>query len=195
MNIEYEATFENIVKEDVRALLTKLDATLVRPEFMQRRVVFHLPTGHEVLGGWLRVRDEGDRVTMSMKVVDGTAITDQKETCLTVNSFDDACLLLESIGCKRKAYQESKRELWILDHVEVTIDEWPFLEPFVEVEGKSEESVKAVASALGFDWATAKFCAVGTLYSEKYGLPEDVINNKTPEILFGGGNPFERREP
>jgi adenylate cyclase class 2 len=191
MDIEYEATFQNIIKDDIRSRLIACNAVLERPEFMQKRAVFLLPTGHEITGGWLRVRDEGDKITMSLKVVDGSAIVDQKETCITVSSFGDACLLLESMGCRKKAFQESKRELWKLDGVEVTIDEWPFLEPFVEVEGKDEESVRQVATKLGFDWATAKFCAVGTLYSERYGLPETVINNETPEILFEGVNPFK----
>jgi len=37
---------------------------------------------------------------------------------------------------------------------------------------------------------TPKFSAVDTLYSEEYGISEDRINNHTPEILFGGENPF-----
>jgi adenylate cyclase class 2 len=78
----------------------------------------------------------------------------------------------------------------MLDGVEVTIDTWPFLEPFVEVEGSSEAVVQAVAEKLGFEWATAKFCAVDTLYSEKYDISTDQINNHTPEILFDMANPF-----
>ncbi len=193
MDIEYEATFYPVTKDAMRTRLADVGAHLVRSEYLQKRSVFHAPLGHERAGGWLRVRDEGDKITMSLKVVHGTTIVDQKEICLTVNSFEDACLLLESVGCRKKAYQESRRELWELDGVEVTIDEWPFLEPFVEIEGKSESVVQAAATQLGFEWSTAKFCAVGTLYSEVYGLPEEVINNQTPEILFTMENPFAGR--
>ena len=136
MNIEFEATFTNIDKDEMRAKLSSVGARLVRSEYMQKRFVFTLPKGHEIPGGWLRVRDEGDKITMSLKVISGNTIEDQKEICLTVNDFNEAVLFLESIGCVQKAYQESKRELWMLDDVEITIDEWPFLEPFVEVEGK-----------------------------------------------------------
>jgi hypothetical protein len=31
------------------------------------------------------------------------------------------------------------------------IDEWPFLEPFIEVEGGSELGVRQVSEKLGFD--------------------------------------------
>ena len=99
-------------------------------------------------------------------------------------------MLLESIGCEKKAYQESKRESWELDNVDITIDEWPFLEPYVEIEGKSEEKVKQVAEKLGFEYAKALFCSVDTLYNKKYGVSEDIINNHTPEIIFSGKNPF-----
>ena len=92
--------------------------------------------------GWLRVRDEGDKVTMSLKVVDGKHIEDQKEICLTINLFEDGIELLRNVGCIEKAYQETRRDLWMLDGVEITIDEWPFLEPYVEVEGGSESAVK-----------------------------------------------------
>lgn len=190
MQIEYEATFKNIDKTDLRARLQAAGAKLLRPEFMQRRRVFRLPAGHEINGGWLRVRDEGERITMSLKVVDGERIEDQKETQLVVDDFAAACSLLATIGCQEKAYQESKRELWILDGVDICIDEWPFLEPFVEIEGKSESEVKAAARKLSFDFSTAYFCSVDVLYSEKYSISLDRINNQTPRILFEMDNPF-----
>jgi len=190
MAIEYEATFANVNKTDIRQRLKAVGATLVRPEFLQKRVNFNLPESHQIKGGWLRVRDEGNRTTMSLKIIDGETITDQKEIQLVVDSFSEAKNLLASIGCREKAFQESRRELWLLDGAEVTIDEWPFLEPFVEVEGVSEAAVKAVAEKLGFDYSLAKFCAVDVLYSEKYGLSFDRINNQTPEITFAMDNPF-----
>lgn len=190
MDIEFEATFPNIDKNKMRRILKKTGAKLIRKEYMQKRVVFNLPNSHQIKGGWLRVRDEGDKVTMSLKVVDGDRIENQKEIYLKVSNFKQAELFLESIGCQRKAYQETKRELWLLDDVEITIDEWPFLEPFVEVEGKSEKAVKEVSRKLGFNFDSALFCAVDRLYKLKYGISEDVINNHTPEIIFNRNNPF-----
>lgn len=190
MKIEYEATFVNIDKEGMRERLKLAEAKLVKPEFMQKRVNFHFPTGHEVREGWIRVRDEGDKITMSIKVIDGNKIEDQKETCLIVDNFNEAITYLATLGCVQKAYQETKRELWIVDDVEVTIDEWPFLEPYVEVEGKSEEEVRQAAEKIGFNWSEAKFCGVTTLYSEKYKIPADVFNNHTPKIIFEMPNPF-----
>ena len=189
MKIEYEATFTNVDKNAVRSRLKNAGATLVRPEFLQKRIPFHLPKEKRSEDAWLRVRDEGDKITLSLKIVDGDKIEDQKELCLEVSSFDDAVALLESIGCEPKAYQETKRELWKLDDVEITIDEWPFLEPYVEVEGKSEAVVKEVTQQLGFDYLLAKFCAADSLYQDKYGLSLDTINH-IAELKFDIKNPF-----
>lgn len=195
MKIEFEATFPNIDKNEIREKLKKAGAKLIRSEFFQKRVAFNLPKNHEIKGGWLRVGDEGNKITLSLKIVNGNKIEDQKEICLEVNDFKEAELLLTTIGCKRKAYQESKRELWNLDGVEITIDEWPFLEPYIEIEGKSEKDVCNTSKKIGFDYKDALFCSVDTLYSKKYGIPEDIINNHTPEILFNGKNPFVNLTP
>ncbi len=190
MEIEYEATFTNINKDEYRKKLEGIGAKLLKSEFLQKRVVFELPKGHEIKGGWLRVRDEGDKITMSLKIVDGNKIENQKELCLRVDNFEHATEFLISIGCTKKGYQESKRELWVLNGVEITIDEWPFLEPYLEIEGKSEKEVKNVSEKLGLDYSTAMFCAVDTIYSKKYNLPENVIDNNISKIIFGGENPF-----
>lgn len=109
---------------------------------------------------------------------------------IVVDDFKKAVELLSAIGCEEKCYQESRRELWTLDGVEITIDEWPFLEPYVEVEGKSEQDVKTVSEKIGFDYAKALFCSVDTLYNRKYGTDINKINNEISEFLFDMANPF-----
>src|SRR3989344_6632424 len=117
MNTEYEATFTDVDKESIRSKLKDVGAVLIRPESLQKRVTFNLPEGVDLEGGWLRVRDEGDKITLSLKAVHGDGIESQKEIMLTVNDFDQAVELLTLLGCKQKAYQETKRELWKLDGV------------------------------------------------------------------------------
>ena len=189
MEIEYEATFPNINKDAIRERLKKAGAKLLRPEFLQKRIPFHLPKEKRGKGKFIRVRDEGDKITLSLKIFDGDKIENQKEICLTVNSFDDAVEFLELIGCESKSYQESKRELWKLDNVEIMIDEWPFLEPLVEIEGKSEKAVKEVSEKLGFDYSKALFCPAGELYGRKYNIPIEQVNT-APKIVFNMKNPF-----
>lgn len=189
MQTEYEATFININKEEVRKKLKQIGARLIKPEYLMKRKVFKLPKGNEIPGGWLRVRNEGDIITMSLKVVNAGKIEDQKETCLKVDNFNEAVNFLNEIGCEEKSYQETKRELWKLNNVEISVDEWPYLEPFVEVEGRSEEEVKIASAKLGFDYSKAFFCSVDVLYSNKYIIPEKEIDS-LPLITFTMDNPF-----
>jgi adenylate cyclase class 2 len=189
MKIEYEATFPNTDKDDVRARLKAAGAVLIKPEILMRRKSFAPPNEKDIKYSWARVRDEGDKITMSFKTIKGDKIEDQKEEMVIIDSFENGVGFLQAMGCREKAYQESKREIWKIDGAEVCLDEWPFLEPYVEVEGESEAAVRAASEKLGFDYSLAKFCCVTALYSEKYNISEDDISNKTPEITFAK-NPF-----
>ena len=188
-NTEYEAKFINIDKNAIREKLRSSNATLVKPEFLQKRVSFNFPKGHEVEGGWIRVRDEKDKVTMSVKIINGSKITNQKEICLKIDSFNEAEKFLVVLGCERKSYIENKRELWKIEDVEITLDEWPFIEPFVEIEADSEEKVKKISKLLGFDYSQALFGSTDIITQKKYALSAQVIN-KISFIAFDSENPY-----
>lgn len=191
MKTEFEATFKINSKDEIRDTLKKAGAKLIKKEFLQRRVVFFLPSGHEIENGWLRVRDEQDKITLSLKVVhNNTTIENQKELQLKVDDFETAIELLDTIGCEKKSYQENLRELWELDGVEITIDEWPFIEPYIEIEGESEKIVKNVTEKLGYDYSTAYFGSVDGMYAKKYNIKEERVNDNTPKIIFEMENPF-----
>lgn len=188
MDLELEASFLNVNKALLRQTLKKLGAKLVRKERLMKRVVFDPPK--KIKGGWLRVRDEGHKITMSIKQVIGKRITDQRECCLTIDNFNEGVRYLETIGAKRKSYQETLREDWHYIGAEISIDTWPGLHPFVEIEGKSEKQVEAVARKLGFDYSQAMFGAVDVKYEIELGIPAKMVN-KIPEITFK--NPPKKR--
>jgi len=190
MQIEYEAKFTDINKSDIRRRLKKAGAKLIHPEFIMKRYVWHFPPGHQVKGAWVRVRQEYGRVTMSVKIVDGRKLKDQREIYITVDDMEKAREILNAIGCIERAYQESKRELWKLGSVEITIDEWPFLEPFVEIEGKSEIAIKKISRKLGFNYKKAIFGSVDFQYADRYKISLKKINQGTPLIKFKMPNPF-----
>jgi len=190
MEIEYEAKFTNINKDNFRQKLKSVGAVLTKPETIYKRTVFFPPKDHNIFGSWVRVRDEGDKITMSYKVTTNGNIETQKEIMLIVDDYDNACQFLLNLGCKEKAYQETKREIWDLNGVEITIDEWPHIEPYTEIEGKNEEVVKQTAKILGFDYSQAIFGAVDQIISKKYKISESVINDKIKRIVFGEENPF-----
>ncbi|PIR77697.1 MAG: hypothetical protein COU30_01010, partial [Candidatus Magasanikbacteria bacterium CG10_big_fil_rev_8_21_14_0_10_38_6] len=178
----FEATFVHIDKENIRKKLDALSASIVHKEYIMKRMVFHPPV--ESKGSWMRVRQEANIITMSYKKVTGNNIEDQKESLVTVTNFDDAVQFLESIGARKKAYQENKRELWKLNEVEITIDTWPGLLPYIEIEARSEKLVQQVTKQLGFEYKEAIFGAADEIYYRELGVPKSIINDHTPEITF-----------
>jgi adenylate cyclase class 2 len=190
MDIEYEAKFTNINKDELREKLKSLKARLTKPEFLQKRTAFFLPGKKDSGTSWLRIRDEGDKISVSLKIVVNGRIEPQKEIMIIVDNYEKARKVLTEIGRIEKAYKETKRETWKLCDVEVTIDEWPYLEPYVEIEGNPEQAVRKAAGTLGFDYKKAVFGAVDQLISKKWGSPESDINDEIKRIVFDEDNPY-----
>ena len=180
MKNEIEAQFLDINKDDIRLKLKEIGAKLEKPEVLMKRVVFY--TGEH---SFARVRDEGGKIVMTYKdVSDDHSILGTKEVNVEVDDYDDAILFLRGCGLKIKARQETKREIWKFNEVEICIDTWPWIPTFIEIEGPTEESVWETARELGFRKEQAKFGSVDTTYQHYYGVDTDTVNLHTPEILF-----------
>ncbi|HBB44441.1 MAG: hypothetical protein UW27_C0001G0057 [Parcubacteria group bacterium GW2011_GWA1_44_13] len=178
MEIEIEAKFLNGDVNALRSALQKNGATLVHEERMMRRKNFdHTDNRLEKIGGWIRARDEGDKTTLAYKQLVDRTIEGTKEISVVVDDFDKICDLLLAIGMDNKSYQETKRERWDLNSVEVTIDTWPWIPTFVELEGKSEKELQDVAKKLGLDWAKATHGSVETAYQACYNVSEEEVDS------------------
>lgn len=170
MKTEIEAKFLNVDIEDVRARLKAAGATLEQPMRLMRRVNIEQPE-HEAAGAWIRVRDEGDKVTLTWKQgmkKANTSIGRIEELEVVVSNFDDTVDIFRHAGWPPKTYQESRRETWKMGDVEVVIDEWPWLPAMIEIEGDDEASVKQAAEGLGFDWADANYGNIDDVYMLQY---------------------------
>lgn len=184
MHTEIEAKFPDIDIADLRQKLRSSGAVLAYPERLMRRRTFDLPDRSlYAKGGWVRVRDEGDKITLSYKQLDDRTFQGTKEATVTVGDYDAACAVLRAIGMVQKSDQETKRELWKLGDVEITIDTWPWAPSFAELEGPDEEAVKRVAAALGFDWSRAMHGSVETIYQMSYDATDEEIDS-WPSITF-----------
>ncbi|MGD1003225.1 MAG: class IV adenylate cyclase [Minisyncoccia bacterium] len=182
METEIEAKFLDIDPIAVRAKLKALGAALIYPEVLMKRKVFDHPTNKQ--SDWLRVRDEGDKITMSYKKVIDRTVHGTKEITIKVSNFDDACAILLAAQLRQAAYQETRRETWRLDETEIMIDTWPWIPTFVEIEAPSEEKLKAAARKLGLQWGDALYGSVEPAYQKYYDVTEKEIDS-WPEIVFG----------
>jgi adenylate cyclase class 2 len=167
MQSEIEAKFLNVQHDEIRAKLTELGATCVQPMRLMRRVTIENDRLVEK-NAFVRVRDEGDRVTMTYKQFDSLSVDGAKEIEIVVSDFDTAVQLLDAAGLPSQSFQESKRETWQLGEVEIVLDEWPWLKPYIEIEAGSEMLVQDTAKRLGFDWSEAAFGDVMVAYRAEY---------------------------
>lgn len=183
MKKEIEATYLSVDKDAVRKKLSTAGFVLQTPEYTMRRKTFDFSRVAPGLNKWGRVRQESDKVTMTVKEVRGSGINDTYEVELVVNDFDTASAFFEACNIPAKAFQENMREVWNRDNVEVTIDTWPGLNPFVEIEAETEEVVREVSKELGFDFEKAVFGSIDIVYEKELGIPAATII-KLPEITF-----------
>jgi adenylate cyclase, class 2 len=174
---EIEAKFLDIDVVDLKTKLEKFGAQFVG-SFDYKRKAYDFPSlPLSEKHAWVRVRDEGDRVVMTYKQrleANSETMRDggMKEVEVVVSDFNLTDQFLKSIGMIEKFYEENKRERYIFDNVEIDIDTWPMITPYVELEGNSWENVEAVAEKLGFVWSEHLRCSTMQIY-KKYGIDEN----------------------
>lgn len=184
MKPEIEAKFFDVDFDVLRARLRGLDAECVQPVRLMRRKNFDHADGRlEAIGGWVRVRDEGDKVTLAYKQLDNREIDGTKEVSVEVSDFDATVELLQSAGLKQTSYQETRRESWVMDGVQIELDEWPWVQPFIEIEAETIESLYAAAEKLGLDRSRALHGSVEIMYLREYDVTEKEVD-AWPEITF-----------
>src|SRR3990167_7617251 len=147
MEIEIEAKFLDIDVNILRATLKKNNAILIHEERLMRRKNFDYPNSHlEKVGGWIRIRDEGDKITLAYKQLTDRTLEGTKEMSIVVNDFDKACNLLLAIGMDSKSYQETKRERWELNGLKLLFKPWPWILLFVKLEVQKKKNQRGVGT-------------------------------------------------
>jgi adenylate cyclase class IV len=190
---EYEAKFYPVDKELYRKRLVSIGAVLLLPERKMIRVVADWKD-NPVLPrhAHIRVRDEGDLIRLSLKTFGGRGgkMSDQKEIDVKVSDFDKTIKIIEATGIKFTQRMENLREEWAFNGTQITIDTFPCLETYSEIEAESEEKVKEIADLLGFDWSKKIIAPWPEVCVKVYGLSTDEVMEKITNLSFEN-NPFE----
>ena len=167
---EIEIKFLDIETDEIEKKILSLGGKKVG-DYHYRRIIFDYPDFRlDKNGGWLRLRDEGEKITLTYKQrlssnfdsLEGDEGMYEKETI--VEDFDATREILLKIGLIEKMYQENKRRRYIIDAVECDIDTWPLLNPYLEIEGDSWDKVYEVAEKLGFKKEDAKIFSANQIY-------------------------------
>lgn len=182
MPVEFEAKFF-VDFDQIKAKMKDLGGKSVRNRGLMRRFVFQdLDNPNQ----WIRVRDELEYVALTLKSFDSSPanpIESIKELEVKVSDFDKTIQIFEFLGYKKSLYMENYREIWSVSDCLVMFDELPGIEPFIEIEGQSKQSVESVASLLGLDIAVAMYGTNNQLYEKKYGLSNQSFK-QLQEITF-----------
>ncbi len=188
MNTEIEVKFLHINHEEIRVRLKDAGFVCVIPMRLMRRAIIDYADRRlqvSVPNSYIRVRDEGDKVTLTYKQFASLLIDGAQEVEVVTSSFEDTVKIFTAIGLEVVSLQESKRETWKNENCEVVLDEWPWLDPYIEIEAFTESVVREVSQQLGLDWSKAKFGDVMVAYRDQYPyLNETQTVGKVPEVLF-----------
>lgn len=144
METEYEIKILDINPTELKLTLKKLRAKHIG-KYNYRRYIFSLYKENS----WIRLRSDGKQHTLTYKQVITNTIDGVKELEVTVDDFERTKQILIHAGLKQQDYQENSRDLYILDGVEISLDKWPKLPTFAEIEGSNIENVRQMVNKLG----------------------------------------------
>lgn len=179
MEKERELTVLNIELDDFIQTLEELGAEK-QGEFLQRRYVYDVKPLNP--NKWIRLRTNGTKTTLTIKEIkDKNAIEGTNELEVVVGDFDKTNEILNELGYEARNYQENYRRVYLLCNVEISIDSWPLIPTYAEIEGKTNEDVERVLKLVNTkNYQTTTF-DVESIYREIYGI--DIM--KVKELKFG----------
>lgn len=127
---------------------------------------------------WIRLRTNGIETTLTYKEYNDESIEGVKELEIVVSNLEDTNKFLDILGYKPRSIQENKRIRYILDDVEIDIDTWPHLNPYVEIEADSKEKVTEIINILKEYGSEVTALNVQSIYEIKGFSKEDLDNLK-----------------
>jgi adenylate cyclase class 2 len=170
MAIEIEAKILNIDKDKLEKKLAEIGATKIE-DVSFRSISFDFigyPMDKEA--SWIRLRDDGKKVTLAYKKRLGTTAVHGKDSGMeeievVVSNYEDTAEILKKIGMIEKFSQEKKRTTWKKDAITFDIDTWPKLNPYLEIEAGSWEEVDKATIELGYKLEDKLICSATQIFA------------------------------
>jgi adenylate cyclase class IV len=185
---EFEGRVLDLDLPEFYKKLKTCNATKLTDLSIYRRSVFKLC---DIKRGFVRVRDEGDKITMTSKIYKDPKFPIESELSIH-NTFEHGQDFLRSLNLDEKAYHETMREKWSIPKsstnktqlCEVAIDRIPGLPVYAELECKTETDLKKTCKLLGVTYNDLGFGGYGNVYQHYYGIASYEINNVIPKLTF-----------
>ncbi len=142
---EFELKVIDIKPDEVRRRLSEIGAKFIAKHHY-RRLMVRLKEGKPTR--WMRIRTDGKTSTMTMKERYGRGIEQTYEYEIEISDFAKAAKILGRLF-KNIIYEENTREEYRIGNATITIDKWPGIPPFMEIEGRDKKSVVNLFKRLG----------------------------------------------
>jgi adenylate cyclase, class 2 len=178
---ETEAKFYVRDLSRIKARLEELSAHLVQERVLEINIRFDLPGASlRAEGRVLRLRRDTDvRFTYKSASENNQGVLSREEIEFTVEDFEKGKRFLEALGYRKLVYYEKYRTTYDLNQTLVMLDELPYGN-FVEIEGETIESIRAVADQLKLNWETA----IATSYHALFERAHRALNLSFQDISF-----------
>lgn len=185
MSIEYEYEFLNYDKKHIISEIKKKGAKKIG-QFIFKVIVFTHPLS-EKASTYIRVRDEGHKITMTTKTKSEKSQF-ENENEVIIDDFNKAVNILYSLGCIKKYYYEKIREIWRLKDAEIVFDINPGVPERMEIEAKSKKILDSIVTYLDLQnqMTKEKTNRFYDLYGEHIPKNVDLTFNTAKKILFKG---------
>lgn len=168
---EIEVRFLEIDKDTLLKELLELGADDLGETVLEEVIFYDADRKWRDEQKFIRLRRIGDVTKLTYKHNKGQTIDSASEIELEVSDIQKTEALLVKTGLIAFRHQQKKRHTFKLDNVIVDIDTWPRIPTYVELEGPSEKSLRAIAGKLGFDWKDAVFDDARSIIENKYSIP------------------------
>ena len=165
MSIEIERRFYTFDRAVIEQKIKDLGG-IRKGMFKFQTLQFIPPEGYSQL----RLRDEGHRITFTIKKK--TADGYEEENEVNVNNFHEMKTILEKMGYKKKYLGQKIREIYDIENSELVFDHYPGLPGYMEIESPTEEEMFSLADKLGLD-KNEKQIEAGDLYKDNYGITKE----------------------
>ena len=160
-----EEILANIPDEELEKVLTKKDViSIVKKQNINPNK-------------WIRLRQTGKKTTITIKHILNGALPQNNydgfqpvlETEIPVPSIEEGNTLLESLGYAYRNYQEKRRVSYEYKGVEIDIDSWPHIPPYMEIEHDNVQEIDNIITELGLEEHEIVSCNTSDVYT-KYGI-------------------------
>jgi len=172
MPLEYEYKISNYDKKLILDKIIQLNGKKMG-HFIFKVMVFSHPRKKKKT--YIRIRDEGHRITMTYKNYAGSKFASESE--VIINDFEMGKNILLGLGCISRYYYEKIREIWHIGNTEICFDTLPGKPEFMEIESATKKELDEMVKTLNL---VDKIDTNNNVLYDKFGL----VLDKGVSVIF-----------